>query len=133
MAQNFREAITKKWTILYVEDEPDIIEALIPVLNKEGIFVVQAESVASAIHKSENQEFDALIFDIHLKSGTGDNAIELIRRSVRNPNMKKPILVASSHIDNPLIHKLADHIQGALVKPFRAKDLIKKLKEQLGK
>ena len=118
-------------SILYAEDEHIMANNVSTFFKNFGHKMVHATDATMAIKMSEKQKFNIMIFDIHLESGTGDQVIERIRADVGNPNHKTPILVVSSHLDGPLITKLSGKIQGAVVKPFKIMDLIKRVEELL--
>ena len=114
-------------SILYVEDELELSENVAEFFAMYGLHVVLADDSAIAIQKTLNEKFDLMLFDIHLKKSTGDHVIAKIRANQNNVNCKVPIVVISSHIDGPLIIKLKDLIQGAIVKPFLVNELLVKI------
>lgn len=71
--------------ILLVEDHGDTARTLARLLGKRGYEVETADSVASAIMKSEQSGFDLLLCDLGLPDGTGFDVIEHMRKNSHTP------------------------------------------------
>lgn len=117
-----------KPSILFIEDELDLVESVKEIFVESGFDFVYATTEAEAIIKLQMQKFDCILTDIALKKGSGEQVIEKIRNKHRNENKNTPIIVVSSNIDMPLIKKVRPLIQGAFVKPYKIKDLLEKVK-----
>ena len=66
-------------SVLYVEDEPDTIEAMEPLLQEffEGVTIAQKSSDALAMARAKS--FDLVLCDIRLPDGNGLDLIEKIK------------------------------------------------------
>jgi CheY-like chemotaxis protein len=64
-------------SILVVDDEPDVAEAIQAVLEHAGFAVVVANSAARALEVLERREFDVVVTDVIMPKVNG---LELIRR-----------------------------------------------------
>lgn len=111
----------KKTSILLVEDEENLHEALKLNLELEGYEVSSAFDGAAALKAIESEYFDLIILDVMLPEMDGINVTESIRLS----NNDVPILILSaknSSADRVLgLKKGADDY---LTKPFNLEELL---------
>ena len=82
----------KKYSILLVEDEENLHEALKLNLELEGYEVTSAYSGASALKAVESEYFDLIIMDVMLPEIDGINVTETIRLK----HIDVPILILSA-------------------------------------
>lgn len=73
-------------TILLIDDESDVRQAISRVLEREGYAVKTAADAASGLAILEESHVDVLISDIIMPGIDGVQAIRTVRKS--NPNMK---------------------------------------------
>ena len=120
----------KKTSILLVEDEENLHEALKLNLELEGYDVTSAWDGASALKSLQAEYFDLLILDVMLPEMDGINVTETIRLS----NNDVPILILSaknSSADRVLgLKKGADDY---LTKPFNLEELLLRVKKLIEK
>lgn len=110
-----------KYSILLVEDEKNLHEALKLNLELEGYEVTSAYDGLAALKTIQGEYFDGIILDIMLPEMDGINVIETIRLK----NTEVPILILSaknSSADRVLgLKKGADDY---LTKPFNLEELL---------
>src|SRR4029079_4682452 len=82
----------KKPSILLVEDEENLHDALKLNLELEGYEVSSAYDGASAVKAVQNEYFDLIILDVMLPEMDGINVTETVRLS----NNEVPILILSA-------------------------------------
>lgn len=120
----------KKTSILLVEDEENLHEALKLNLELEGYEVTSAYDGASALKAVEAEYFDLIILDVMLPEMDGINVAETIRIS----NNEVPILILSaknSSADRVLgLKKGADDY---LTKPFNLEELLLRVHKLIDK
>jgi two-component system alkaline phosphatase synthesis response regulator PhoP len=120
----------KKQTILLVEDEQNLHEALKLNLELEGYEVTSAFDGAAALKAVEAEYFDLIILDVMLPEMDGINVAETIRLQ----NNEVPILMLSaksSSADRVLgLKKGADDY---LTKPFNLEELILRVQKLIEK
>ncbi len=113
--------ITKKFSILLVEDEENLHEALKLNLELEGYEVSSSYDGAQALKMISQEHFDLLILDVMLPELDGITVCETIRLN----NTELPILILSaknSSADRVLgLKKGADDY---LTKPFNLEELL---------
>lgn len=120
----------KKPSVLLVEDEENLHEALKLNLELEGYEVTSAMDGAAALKAVENEYFDLIILDVMLPEMDGISVTETIRIS----NNEVPILILSaknSSADRVLgLKKGADDY---LTKPFNLEELLLRVHKLINK
>jgi two-component system, OmpR family, alkaline phosphatase synthesis response regulator PhoP len=120
----------KKTSILLVEDEENLHEALKLNLELEGYDVTSAFDGASALNTVNGEYFDLIILDVMLPEMDGISVAESIRIS----NNEVPILILSaknSSADRVLgLKKGADDY---LTKPFNLEELLLRVNKLINK
>ncbi|MGZ3694233.1 MAG: response regulator [Bdellovibrionota bacterium] len=120
--------ILEKKHILVVEDDIELLGALLKTIIAAGYAATGASNVREATFKLKNQKFTSVVLDLKLGEEDGFEVVEYIR-SRKGLNKETPIIVASGNLNAEVAKKLAGKIQGALVKPYEAvvlMDLVKK-------
>jgi two-component system alkaline phosphatase synthesis response regulator PhoP len=111
----------KKYSILLVEDEENLVEALKLNLELEGYEVTGVNDGAEALNAVENEYFDLIILDVMLPELDGISVCE----NIRLQGNEIPILILSaknSSADRVLgLKKGADDY---LTKPFNLEELL---------
>jgi two-component system alkaline phosphatase synthesis response regulator PhoP len=119
-----------KTSILLVEDEEHLHEALRLNLELEGYEVTSAFDGAAALNAIRNEYFDLIILDVMLPEMDGINVTE----SVRISNNEVPILILSaknSSADRVLgLKKGADDY---MTKPFNLEELLLRVNKLINK
>ncbi len=120
----------KKPSVLLVEDEENLHEALKLNLELEGYDVTSAFEGAAALKAMQGEYFDLIILDVMLPEMDGINVTETIRIS----NNEVPILILSaknSSADRVLgLKKGADDY---LTKPFNLEELLLRVHKLINK
>ncbi|MFT3982169.1 MAG: response regulator transcription factor [Ferruginibacter sp.] len=120
----------KKFSILLVEDEENLQEALKLNLELEGYEVTSSYDGAAALKSFQQEHFDLIILDVMLPELDGISVCETIR--LTNPEV--PILILSaknSSADRVLgLKKGADDY---LTKPFNLEELLLRVNKLLRK
>ena len=112
--------MTKKFTILVVDDEPDNLLLLERVLRRE-YNVFSANSGAEAIDILDNMEVDMIISDQRMPQMTG---AELLGEAFkRNPDQVRLLLTAYSDVKDIIAAINAGHIYQYVSKPWDPDEL----------
>jgi two-component system alkaline phosphatase synthesis response regulator PhoP len=120
----------KKPSILLVEDEENLHEALKMNLELEGYEVSSAYNGASALKAVQSEYFDLIILDVMLPEVDGINVTETIRLQ----HMDVPILILSAK--NTSADRVLGLKKGAddyLTKPFNLEELILRVQKLIEK
>lgn len=111
-------------TILLVEDDQDLLEALKLTLEKASFTVTSAATSASALQLLKNKQYDIVLSDINLDKMSGIDLLQYIKK--QESQTAVILMTAYGKIDDAVFAIK----QGALdyiTKPFSANDLITKL------
>src|SRR5215471_5100806 len=120
----------KKHSILLVEDEENLHEALKLNLELEGYEVSSSYNGAAALKAVEAEYFDLIILDVMLPEVDGINVTETIRLQ----NIDVPILILSAK--NTSADRVLGLKKGAddyLTKPFNLEELILRVQKLIEK
>lgn len=120
----------KKESILLVEDEENLHEALKLNLELEGFEVSSAYDGASALKAVQGEYFDLIILDVMLPEMDGINVTE----SIRLTNNEVPILILSAK--NTSADRVLGLKKGAddyLTKPFNLEELLLRVQKLIEK
>ncbi|HEY2721603.1 MAG TPA: response regulator transcription factor [Chitinophagaceae bacterium] len=120
----------KKPSILLVEDEENLHEALRLNLELEGYEVTSAFTGAAAMKAVDAEYFDLIIMDVMLPEMDGINVTEMIRLQ----NIEVPILILSAK--NTSADRVLGLKKGAddyLTKPFNLEELILRVQKLIEK
>jgi len=120
----------KKASILLVEDEENLHDALKLNLELEGYEVTSSYDGAAALHAVEGAYFDLIVLDIMLPELDGISVIE----SIRINNNDVPILILSAK--NTSADRVLGLKKGAddyLTKPFNLEELLLRVNKLIDK
>lgn len=120
----------RKTSILLVEDEENLHEALKLNLELEGYMVTSAYDGVSALNAVQGEYFDLIILDVMLPEMDGINVTETIRIS----NNEVPILILSAR--NSSADRVLGLKKGAddyLTKPFNLEELLLRVNKLIDK
>lgn len=113
--------------LLLVEDELDLLQALVQYLRKEGYECATASTYSDAIRQLTNHEFDCIVLDLSLPGGDG---IQILKQLRQNQSENQPgviITTAREGIDDRVVG-LDAGADDYLVKPFHLSELNARLK-----
>lgn len=119
-----------KASILLVEDEENLHEALKLNLELEGYEVTSAFDGVAAFKATQNEYFDLIILDVMLPEMDGINVTETIRLN----NNEVPILILSAK--NSSADRVIGLKKGAddyLTKPFNLEELLLRIQKLINK
>ena len=119
-----------KASVLFVEDEENLHEALKMNLELEGYEVTSAYDGLQALKCLQNEYFDLVIMDVMLPEMDGITVTE----SIRLNNIEVPVLILSAR--NTSNDKVAGLKKGAddyLTKPFNLEELLLRVQKLINK
>jgi len=103
--------------VLIVDDYPGLIELYDVALGARGFEVVGAATVGEAMTRAASERFDAVVLDLQLPDGNGN---ELAQRLRNLPSLENAAFVGMSSYA-PL--SVREYFDGFLAKPFHPKRL----------
>ena len=114
--------------LLFVEDNPDLMELVPKGLEKEGFTVDHVPGVEDAYAALDTTRYDALILDLGLPDGEG---LDVLRR-LRGRGGEAPVLILTAR--DGLEDRLTGLNSGAddyLIKPFALEELVARVRALL--
>ncbi len=122
--------MTNKTSILLVEDEENLHEALKLNLELEGYEVTSAFEGTTALQKIQSEYFDLVIMDIMLPELDGIHITE----SIRIQNNEVPILILSAkNTSSDRVLGLKKGADDYLTKPFNLEELLLRVQKLINK
>lgn len=113
--------------LLLVEDEAAIVLPLQKLLERQGWLVTAAATVAGALAAMERESFDAALVDLGLPDGSGEEVCCALRGQG-----DAAILILTARADEgSVVRALEGGADDYIIKPFRAGELISRVKAVL--
>ena len=114
--------LKQRGTVLVVDDDPDFVDAIVPILKGANYDVQVASTGAEALDKILNGDFDCLLLDLRLPVLSGP---ELYARLVAAGRTVPTVLVTAGREDAQRDERLKSQLSGMLFKPFDPNALLK--------
>jgi len=122
-----QSCLTKYYSILVVDDDPDIVEIISLYLTNAGYGVSTASSSTEALKKIEETAFDLIILDVILPDIDGTDLCERLRLSLNCPILFISCMDDEQHILHALRIGGDDYIR----KPFYPNELVARVETNL--
>jgi len=117
---------SKKFRVLLVDDEADILEVIQDRLEAYGFDVVTAGTGIEALHKLAAGKFDGVFLDVKMPEMGGIEALEEIRKK----DTQIPIIIiTSSSTREAAIDAMAKGANDYVLKPFEWAELKAKIEK----
>ena len=102
-------------TILVVDDEPDMCEAMAIALRRKGYAVVTAGDGGDAIRLIADRRFDLVVTDMMLPGASGFQ----VAQAVKDAGRRAPVVMVSANSSAPhQDYAFASGVDRFLAKPF---------------
>lgn len=115
-------------SILLVDDDPQIVRAIVPALEVSGLTVTVSSTGEDAIHQVDLANWDALVVDLGLPDINGTKIIEHLRGRSTTP----VVVISAQHSCEAMDDAQAAGADRFLHKPFRTPELVRCLRDLLG-
>lgn len=110
--------------ILIVEDEPKISDVLKAYMEKEGWTVDITSDGHEAVRKFDYHQHDQVLLDLKIEGLSGEEVCQKIREKSDVPI----IMITSKNRENDTIRGLNLGADDYIVKPFRVKEVVARIK-----
>jgi DNA-binding response OmpR family regulator len=116
-------------TVLIVEDEEGLRQAVTKTLQRKGLSVIEACNGSAALDaiRTQKNRIDLLFLDITLPGASSRQVLEEARRLRRT----MPVIVTSAKSQETAAATLATKIDHFIRKPYRLGDLIQMIQDTL--
>ncbi len=125
------EKLSGTGTILVVDDEETVRETARAMLESLGFDVIEAGDGVEAVEamRSHAERIRAVLLDMTMPRLDGEKAFF----ALRGMNPEAPVILMSGYDEQDVTRRLAGRrLAGFLQKPFRASDLVERLRQVLG-
>ncbi len=110
-----------KQTLLLIEDDKTLSEALAMVLRAEGYEVLAAQSGEAGLSLLAAADVDLVLLDLRLPGIQGHDVLRIIRR--QTPHL--PVIVMTAHCQQDVRRELEElEIVALICKPFEAETIV---------
>ena len=131
-AQSAKSAESSK--ILLVEDDPEILNAVVELLKEEGYALLIAkngEEALALIQKSEPSEIALILLDLMLPVMSGHEFLTRIKSDPLHPRARIPIVITSAA--GPAAEQVATLVNGYVKKPMHLEQLLRVISKYVPK
>ena len=112
-------------TVLIVDDDKDIVNALRIYLSPEGYHILEASNGKEAIAKIESEHVDLILMDIMMPNMSGETAL---RKLKENSSFKTPVIALTADSVSGAKEKyLSEGFIDYISKPFSRDQIKEKL------
>ncbi|MGB9823809.1 MAG: response regulator [Candidatus Hydrothermia bacterium] len=115
------------YTILLVDDEPDVRMVYGEMLKREGYNVITAENAEEALYKLSTEKIDLMILDIKMKGKSGLEVLETLEKEKKKKNIPVILFTAYSSYQDEYTAWFADAYVVKSADPTELKNEIKRL------
>jgi len=120
---------TNHYSVLVVEDNPDLVIGLQDLLNHDGYAVTVAGTVAGAIELVRAHRFSAILLDLSLPDGDG---LEVLKESHRLDSSLPVVIVTADISRDRTVGSLMEGAFAYLTKPYDREELRHTLRRAIG-
>ena len=112
--------------ILIVDDEPDTVELMKVILEKEGFEILSAGNEKECLEKIRKEKPDLILLDIMMPDMSGWEVYDKIRKNDRKTKVMFVSVVEISEERKKRLIK--DGVSDYMMKPFTRDELVRKVK-----
>lgn len=117
----------ENYTILLVDDEPDVRAVYGDMLRREGYSVITAENAEDALYKISSEKVDLMILDIKMRGKSGLEVLETLEKEKKKKNIPVILFTAYSSYQDEYTSWFADSYVVKSGDPTELKNEIKRL------
>lgn len=119
------------YTILVVDDEPDVLRMLQVVLGKRGHTILSASSGKEGLMTAHGERPDLILLDIMMEGMDGWEVLKLLK--LEEETREIPVVILSARVEpKDKIRGLQEGAVDYVTKPFSVKDVLETIDLILG-
>ncbi len=120
----------KEFSIVAVDDDPDVLESLVKDIRGDGLHLSVARDGEQGLQLIKNKNPDLVILDVNMPCLNGLEICEMLRKA-KNFSSIPIILLSGRDMDIDRISGLETGADDYISKPYNAKELILRIKRIL--
>ncbi len=117
--------------IMIVDDEPDVVESIKIILEKEGYFVVGTTSGDECIEKLKKERVDLILMDFFMPGMDGRMVIEKIKEDPKLQDIKIAFLTSAAFRERGMEILKELNILDYITKPIEIDDFILRIERMI--
>lgn len=112
----------QRWTMLCVDDEPNILSALKRLFRSTGFQVLTADSGAAALEMLERESVDLVMSDMRMPHMDGAQLLEQVKD--RWPGVTRLLLTGYSDVSSTIAAINRGQVQRYITKPWNDEEIV---------
>jgi response regulator RpfG family c-di-GMP phosphodiesterase len=126
-APDHAEPAERRWTLLCVDDEPNILSSLRRLFRSAGHRMLTAESGAAALQMLEQEPVDLIISDMRMPGMDGAQLLEQVK--LRWPGITRLLLTGYADVNSTIAAINRGQIQRYITKPWNDDEILLLVRE----
>ena len=123
--------MAKEYTVLAVDDEPDVLLFVKAALRAEGYRVLTAANGREALAQARSEKPDLVLLDVMMPGMDGFEVLERLRQNEATLGIPVIMLTILTERERKLL-AIKRGVQYYITKPFEVQDLITKVRLAIG-
>jgi two-component system response regulator VicR len=119
--------------IVYIEDDPEMIELVSLILKTRGLDVKGANGGRKGLEIVKQELPDLVLLDLMMPDMDGWEVYQQLRANDTTANIPVIIITAKSQTIDQVLGLNIAHVNDYLCKPFRPQELVDSIEKVLGK
>ncbi len=125
------EEFPPKTSILYIEDDPEMIDLVALILNRQGYEVTGANGGRKGLELASSSRPDLVLLDLMMPDMDGWDVYHQLKSSEFTRNIPVIIITARSQTIDQVLGIQIAKVDDYIIKPFRPDELIESVKKVL--
>ncbi len=125
------EEVPPTASILYIEDDPEMIDLVSLILNRQGYQVSGANGGRKGLELAQRSLPDLVLLDLMMPDMDGWDVYQQLKISEQTRNIPVIIITARSQTIDQVLAKQIAKVDDYIIKPFRPDELIDSVKKVL--
>jgi two-component system, OmpR family, response regulator VicR len=119
--------------VVYIEDDPEMIELVSLILKSRGLDVIGAHGGRKGLETAKQEIPDLILLDLMMPDMDGWEVFQQLRADSSTAAIPVIIITAKSQTIDQVLGLHIAHVNDYICKPFRPQELIESIGKVLGK
>jgi two-component system, OmpR family, response regulator VicR len=119
--------------VVYIEDDPEMIELVSLILKRRGMEVIGAHGGRKGLELAKELLPDLILLDLMMPDLDGWDVYHQLKADKKTDRIPVIIITAKSQTIDQVLGLQIAHVNAYLCKPFRPQELIDTIEKVLGK